>query len=183
MPIITSPPAIIFINNDLTEQVQSVFVRQLYITQVMDGYTFDGYVAADGYYPLSVHHDGYRILVMRDLSDQTNRKYADITLFAKDGLVSVESNNYGPPGITLRIDTVYLTALINLNTHQICHPFWGREDIYDCFLGHPISAYNRDYRWWVMDFPRPTPPEPLDDGTIFQIDQFFDGFKNFPFGG
>lgn len=163
MPIITSPPTIIGINNNLTDQVLSVFERQLYITQVVDKTTFDGYIAMDGYrYPLGIHQDGYRILVPFDLSDQVNRQYFDIILFAKQGLVSVLINHYGPPGITLQIDTCYLTALINLNKNPICPPFFGRCDLYSQFLGHPLEAYNRNYDPHILDCPRPTPPEPVD---------------------
>src|ERR1019366_4651692 len=160
--IITSPPSLIFINSDLTSQVLSVFVRQLFITYVIDKATFDSYVVADGYYPLKIHEDGYRVLVVLDLSDQTNRKYADIVLFAKQGLVSVLANHYGPPALTLQIDKIYLTQLIYQNK-IICAPYFCRKDIYDYFIGHPASAYNRDYRPYVLDCPRPTPVEPIDD--------------------
>lgn len=114
MPITMAPPAIIFINTDLTESIIETFTRQLFLTQVMDGATFDAYVAADGYYPLLVHQSGWRIMVLRPLYDFTNRELADMVLFAKAGLVSVEINKFGPPGITLPIEKVYLTALIEL---------------------------------------------------------------------
>ena len=39
MPFINS--AIVFVNNDLTQNVQDALVRQLYINEVMDGYEFD----------------------------------------------------------------------------------------------------------------------------------------------
>jgi hypothetical protein len=163
MAIITSPPSLIFINNDLTAEVLSVFVRQLFITYVIDKQTFDGYVSAsDGYYPLWVHQDGYRVLVVLDLSDQTNRQYADIVLCAKQGLVSALANHYGPPALTTTIDRCYLTQLIYQNK-IICAPYFGRKNIYDYFLGHPSEAYNRDYRRYILDWPRPTPPEPADD--------------------
>ena len=116
----------------------------------------------DGYYPLMVHQDGYRVLVVLDLSDQINRQYADIVLFAKQGLVSVLENHYGPPALTLQIDKVYLTQLIYQNK-IICPPYWGRKNIYDYFVGHPAEAYNRDYRRYILDWPRPTPVEPVDD--------------------
>lgn len=153
MAITFNPPAIIFINTDLVDQVLGVFVRQLFITQVLDAATFDANVAANPNYPLQTHQDGYRILVLRDLSDMTNRQFADIVLFAKAGLVSVLVNHYGPPGVTLPIDRVYLTALIFLNQPPPCPPFFGRPDIYDLFKGHPKEAYNRRYSPFFLDPP------------------------------
>lgn len=160
MSVLFSPPAIIFINTDLVPQIQDVFTRQLYLTQIMDAATFDGYVAANPNYPLEIHQDGYRIMVLRDLWDMTNRQYADIVLFAKQGPVSVLVNHYGPPGITLPIDRVYMTALINLNKPP-CPPFWCRPDLYDLFPGNPPEAYNRNYNPNVLD--PPLNPEPADE--------------------
>lgn len=134
MTILSSPAAIIFINNDLTSQVQSVFIRQLYLTEVITAAEFDARVSEDPNYPDVVHRNGYRVMVLRNLQDQTNRSLADMVLFAKAGLVSVESNKIGPPGITLKIDRVYLTALINLQlpTPQLVDPV---PDMDDGFVG------------------------------------------------
>jgi hypothetical protein len=133
MPITMSPPAIIFINTDLTTSIIDTFTRQLFLTQVMDAATFDALVAADGYYPQQIHQSGSRIMVLRPLYDMTNRSLADIVLFAKSGLVSVLYNRLGPPSITLPIDKVYLTALINLN-RPIPRPEC-RPDLDDGFVG------------------------------------------------
>jgi hypothetical protein len=134
MSVITSPPAIIFLNENISAQIQSVFVRQLYITQVLNAATFDGYVAADGYYANNILADGYRVLVLRDFSDFTNRNLANIVLFAKNGLVAVEWKNNGPHSITMGIDRCYLTALMKLNIFP-CGPFERRKDIDDEFVG------------------------------------------------
>lgn len=160
MPIDFAPPFIIFINNDLSAQVQSVFQTQLYITMVVDGPTFDASIATDPNYPLEIHESGQRLLVIRDLHDLTNRQFADIVLFAKNGLVSVLVNHYGPPGKTLAIDRVYLTDLLHHNFRP-CRPFWGRPDIYDGFKGHPEEAYDRNYDPWRLDPKRNI--EPVDD--------------------
>lgn len=157
MAIITSPPAIIFINNDLSSQVLSVFVRQLFITEVLDAATFDGYVAMDGYFVSDALQDGYRILVLRNLFDQTNRNLADIVLFAKSGLVSVEQNKIGPPNITLPINQVYLTALIFL---QRARPFPEcRPDRDDQFVG---EFDNDDFNPLHLDPPCQRQVEPND---------------------
>jgi hypothetical protein len=161
MPIPFAPPAIIFINSDIPPQPLSVLVQQLYITEVMSAATFDGYVAADGYdgyYAFSIHNDGYRILVLRDLHDLTNRNLADMVLSAKNALVSVLENHYGPPGKTLPIARVYYNNLLFPNI-QICFPFFGRPNIYDFFKGHPPGAYDRCYNPHRKDPPfAPEPP-------------------------
>lgn len=94
----------------------------------MDGPTFDANLAADGYYAAEIIASGQRILVMRNLvADLTNREYATIVLYAgKNGMISVLSNKYGPPNITLPTARVYLTQLIVLNhptpgDHCPCH--------------------------------------------------------------
>lgn len=114
MSILFSPSAVIFANTDIVQQIQDVLTRQLYLNEIIDAATFDARVAADPDYTKQVHQDGERILVLRDLWDLTNRESADIVLFVKAGLISVLSNKFGPPRITLPIDKVYLTALINL---------------------------------------------------------------------
>lgn len=171
MGITFSPPAVIFINTDLTAQVLSVFVSQLYITQVMDAATFDATVASDPYFlkrtyrchddgdPCHRHHchdgyvpqDGYRILVLRDLHDLTNRNLANIVLFAKAGLVSVLHNNFGPPGATLPIARVYLTALINLQKYQHWWFEWHRaaHGYEQSWKGEPTN--NDDFNPWHLD--------------------------------
>jgi len=146
MPIVPAPPMIIFINTDLVQQVQGVFQVQFYLTQILDGPTFDGYVATIPNYVNQVHMNGQRIMVMRSLFDTTNRQLADIVLFAKAGLVSVLINKFGPPGITLPIARVTLLALITLNnppplskeTPDIDDGFVGEEDS-DDFDSHDLD--------------------------------------------
>jgi hypothetical protein len=115
--ISVAPPAVIFINFDISAQVLGVIQSQLFINQTMDGPTFDANLASDGYYAAEIISSGQRILVMRNLvADTTNRDYATIVLYAgKNGMISVLSNKYGPPNITLPTARVYLTALIVLN--------------------------------------------------------------------
>lgn len=163
MAIVFSPPAIIYLNPDsISEQVLSVFVRQLFITQVLDAAAFDGYVAMDGYYTQRLHQDGYRVLVLRDLHDQTNRNLADIVLFGKVGLVSVLVNKVGPPGLTLPINQVYLTALItkpNVGSPLVNFPFVERPDIDDGFVG---ELDNDDFNPHHLDPPIMRNAEPVD---------------------
>jgi hypothetical protein len=156
MSILFAPPIIAFINTDLTTEVQSVFQRQFYLTAIMDGYTFDGYVATIPDFPAFVHQNMQRILVLRDLSDFTNRDLADIVLFAKTGLVSVLFNKYGPPNITLPIDRCYLTDLINLekyhelNKHFFHHHRVSNSQFYYDQFG---NIRNNDFNPHHLDLP------------------------------
>ena len=110
-----SPPAIIFINNDLSDQTLSVLKSQLFIDEAIDGYEFDQRLATNINYPTTVHLNNLRVLVIRNLRSQTNNNLADIVLFAKSGMVSLLKNSFGPPGVTLSIDKLYYTNIIYNN--------------------------------------------------------------------
>lgn len=103
------PSAIIFVNNDLTPQVQHVLTQQLYITQVMDGYTFDGYVIQNPNYVQQIHYNNQRILVIRTFWDLTNRNLADVAIFLKNGLAYILKNNLGAAGVGQAYQIAYLT--------------------------------------------------------------------------
>lgn len=160
MSILFNPASVIFINTDLTDQVLGVFVSQLFITQVMDAATFDAIVAGNPDYYEQVHMDGYRVLVLRDLWDKTNRELADIVLFAKAGLVSVEHCKYGPPRATLPIARVYLTDLINLEKYNRYWHEWRSSHAYErSWKGEPTN--NGDFNPYRLDNPhgRVEPPD------------------------
>jgi hypothetical protein len=123
------PPAIIFINGntdgygytygDLDGYGKETIESQLYIHETMTGDEFDARVAADPNYPDIVHSFGFRILVIRpDLRDYTNRELADIVLFVKGGMVSVEKNNFGPPGLTLSLERLEIHQLLRYNNSK-----------------------------------------------------------------
>lgn len=155
--MIMSPSSIIFINIDLTESIIATFTRQLFLSEVITGDIFDARVAADGYYPQEVHNSNLRIMVMRPLYDLTNRGLADIVLFAKSGLVTVETNKYGPPNITLPIDKVYLSALFKLQV-----PFTQTDnDLDDGFVGE-IDDDNFDENLFGPDAVDPHQPPNKD---------------------
>lgn len=140
--MLLNPPAIIFVNKELTPQIQSVFIRQLYLTDLISDTEFDARVTADPNYPTIIHLNDERVMVLRDGYDMTNRDKADIVLFFKHGLVTVEFNRVGPHNIALPLDRVYLTTLITktiaqpppiqIHTHRvldnnIVFPFGGLE--------------------------------------------------------
>lgn len=114
------PPAIIVVNNDLTSNVLSMLVKQLFIDEVYDGYAFDGYVAnyedgyVDGYlsYSASVKKNNKRVLVKRSYQDSFDRSLFDIAIFIKLGMAHVLQNKIGPHSITYRV--------VNLTWDKLC---------------------------------------------------------------
>ena len=112
--LLSNPPAIIFVNADLSAGIQSTLVRQLRIDQVLDGYTFDQYVAADPTWPDTIReiHE-QRIMVVRPLYELDNREHADIVAFVTSGMISVEKNNFGPPISQIQVKKIHWG--------QLCH--------------------------------------------------------------
>lgn len=104
----SNPPAIIFVNNDLSNQVKNMLITQLKIDQVFDGYTFDQTVAADPSWVTNIKNiHEQRILVIRPLYEMTNRELADVVGFVSHGLISIEYNKFGPPGITYPVSKIH----------------------------------------------------------------------------
>ena len=110
-----APSAIIFINNDLSDQVKSVIQRQLFINDTMDGYEFDARLIVDPNYVQEIHSYGLRVLVIRPFNDYTNRDKADLVIFCKNGLASVLKTGVGPPAIIYPINSCYLSQIFNTN--------------------------------------------------------------------
>lgn len=107
------PAAIIFVNSDINPPIQSKLIQQLLIDDSMSGQEFDNRVSVDPNYPQNVELNQLRILVIRDnLSDHTNRQYADVVIFVKAGVASILANKYGPPGVTLNIDRLSIYSLL-----------------------------------------------------------------------
>jgi hypothetical protein len=106
------PSAIIVANNDLTDNVKNMLVKQLSIDEVLDGYTFDSFV--DGYasYIDDAKKNNKRILVIRSYQDNFDRNLTDVNIFVKLGLAHVLHNKIGPHGITYRI--------VNLTWDKLC---------------------------------------------------------------
>ena len=109
MPFIKS--AIVFVNNDLTQNVQDALVIQLYINEVMDGYEFDQRVSKDPNYPTIVHNNNLKILVIRSFFETTNRDLCDVAIFVKAGLAAIEYNKLGPHRGTHRVEKITLNKL------------------------------------------------------------------------
>lgn len=106
------PGAIIFVNNDLTPGVQGPLERQLYISESITGAEFDARVEADPNYTNIIHDNNLRVLVVREFSDGYNRNLADVAIFIKAGLASIESCKFGPPGQTFGVDRLTIYELL-----------------------------------------------------------------------
>lgn len=111
----TLPPGIIFINEDLDDALKSKIKTQLYIHEIMTGTEFDTRVSVDPNYPKIIKLQNRRILVIRNFRDLSNRNLADVVIFVKAGLASIEKNNFGPPSLTLPVDTFNIYQLLREN--------------------------------------------------------------------
>lgn len=110
-----APSAIIFCNNDLTVNVESMLVKQLYIDEVIDGYIFDARLEANASYLAQVKAAHQRLLVIRPFTELDNRTLADVVIFIKAGLASIEENKFGPPN----------------QTYPVVNLTWSKLGIYD----------------------------------------------------
>lgn len=123
--MVAIPPAIMFVNDDLSPSVKDTLVRQLFINQILDGYTFDSYLAADPSWPDKIKQLDQRIMVVRTFADRfsvTTWDVPDVIIFIKNGLASVEINK-GPPGFTvpvLKLDWGYLQFMKFPPPHRYC---------------------------------------------------------------
>lgn len=107
------PSAIIFINNDMTAAQINNLSKQLFISEVISGDQFNERVEVDPNYPQVVHGQDLRILVLQsDFRDYTNRELADVAMFVKQGLIAVEKNKFGPPGVTFQQDRLNIWQLL-----------------------------------------------------------------------
>lgn len=127
-------PAIIFINSDpinitpdgyfvdgyavnpdgyINDLTRKTLETQLFIDETMTLKEFNTRVEVDPNYPTIVHLQRYRVMVIvTDYRDYTNRALADLVLFYSHGLVKVEKNKFGPPGLTLPIDRINIYELL-----------------------------------------------------------------------
>jgi hypothetical protein len=166
--------AIIFVNDDLTPNVEAALQRQLFITDTMTGAEFDARVAADPNYPNIVHLQNAVILVIRSFYDFTNRSLADIVIFVKAGLASVEASKVGPPGLTLPVDRLYLNELFR-GTLPSCATFIPNPNAQNNIL-YPIERHceTKDLRPFGSNFERPETIGEEEDEWNFGIDDFED---------
>jgi hypothetical protein len=107
------PAAIFFVNADINDGIRNTLMSQLFIDEALSDTDFDARVQADPAYPDEIHLNGIRIMVIRqNFHDFTNRNLADVVMFVKQGLASIEKNNFGPPGLTFPIDRINMYELL-----------------------------------------------------------------------
>jgi hypothetical protein len=104
--------AVVFVNNDLTDNVRNFLVRQLRINEVIDGYVFDDRIAADPDYKIKLGQLYQRVMVVRSYEELENRDLADVAIFVSHGLAAILKNNYGPHGAT--------HSVVDLTWGQLC---------------------------------------------------------------
>jgi hypothetical protein len=113
------PPAIIFVNADINDAIKKTLVTQLYVDEAMTFTEFNNRMMVDPNYAAVVHLQERRILViLPTFRDLTNRTLADVVLFYNQGQVTVEKNNFGPPGLSLPLQRVTLYALLRYNNSK-----------------------------------------------------------------
>lgn len=147
------PSAIIFINDSITTATLGVLSTdtgvqpnntvsgntpypstvggidvQLQVYETMWFDEFNARVAADPNYPTSIHLNGLRILViLPNFHCHTNRDLADIVIFVKQGVASIEKCKFGPPGWSLDVQRLNIWNLVNgPKSNRYCaQPFPG----------------------------------------------------------
>jgi hypothetical protein len=142
------PPAIIFINHEITypQKAGPVFPgstpnstqsyvgpseltnlqTQLFINDTMSKGEFDARVKVDPNYPTIVHLQMFRILViLHTFRDPINREYADVVMFLKQGIAAIESCRFGPPGQSYDIQRLNIYALLHGAHYEPHHPGVG----------------------------------------------------------
>lgn len=110
--MVLRPSGIVFVNNDLTDNVRAHLVKQLHINEVLDGYVFDDRVASDPEYLNRIRQFQLRVMVVRSFEELENRQLADVVIFVSHGLAAILENNFGPHGQTY--------AVLDLTWPQLC---------------------------------------------------------------
>lgn len=105
------PGAIIFCNANISEQVLNVLKQQLHIHQTLDFNSYsDGYETLD-YLSTSTNE---RVLVLiEDFTNLTLREKADVVIYIKMGLCYILKNNFGPTGLTLDLNKLYIQKILS----------------------------------------------------------------------
>jgi len=110
------PAAIIFINQDISED-QKIFIgKQLHVLETMTKQEFDMRVSVDPNYPAIIRAMKERVLViLTTFQDTVNRQHADAVLFFKAGLAYIENKNVGPPKLAIDLQRLDIYAILRFN--------------------------------------------------------------------
>jgi hypothetical protein len=166
------PPAIFMINGDITyPPPPPIFIGanplnptsdagvselsnlqiQLFIDDTMTKAEFDARLVADPNYPLIVHLQGLRILVILPINvpfcELKNLEWADVVMFLHQGLADVEKNCFGPPGQNYDFQRITPYSILRAAHHggDCIVPFAFRFRDKDGYGERFRSCYDRDF--------------------------------------
>lgn len=211
------PGAIIFINDSITLATTSTLATdtgvqpnglvpntpypstiqgidtQLQINETIDLSEFNARVKADPNYPRVVHLNRLRILViLTDFQDTTNRHLADVVVFVKQGIASVEKCKFGPPGFSVDVQRLNIFNLLFGARHSgntvFCFPCFPFPEPERCPPTFPPPICPPQTQ--TLENPRPPErpfhghPEGLGDLELFGVEamEFQHGRKDGVFG-
>ncbi len=124
------PGAIIFVNSHISDVQKTFIAQQLYAEEVISKAEFDARVAADPNYPSIIKNLKMRVVVILEtFQDFHNRELADVALFFKNGLVSIEYLKNGPPKFTidqLRLDAYTILRYVK-SDEVVVLPFYNNS--------------------------------------------------------
>lgn len=115
------PSAIIFINNNITNNQQLYLQNQLQITETIYFQEFNARINKDPNYPQIIHSQNLRVLViLQNMQDTTNRELADVVFFVKQGLIAILKNKFGPLTTSFSQNRINLWQLLRAaNSNQV----------------------------------------------------------------
>jgi hypothetical protein len=139
-----TPGAIILINT-VNATTLSILASQLQINETITSVEFNARLAIDANYVNVVHLNKLRVLVTNtDYSDLTNRSYMDIVLYHFQGMVTVESNKFGPPSLTLPTQRLTIYELFRyINDAPVFVPRYNLP-FEDCGIGGIVKEELND---------------------------------------
>ena len=150
------PPAIFFINGDITYPVTSTVTfpgtdpkastlntlqTQLLIDDTMTKQEFDERVLSDPNYPTVIHLQGLRILVIvpayndgYNYMNLPNMEYADVVMFLHQGLADIEYNRFGPPCQSFEIQRMNMYDILRAvgSPNVVILPFYAMPNCNNC---------------------------------------------------
>jgi hypothetical protein len=136
------PSAIIFINSEILEITKTYLTDQLFLNEIILKNEFDSRLLADPNYTDNIHNQNLRILViLDDFQNYSNRDYADVVIFVKQGLATVEKNKFGPPMQSLPILRLTVWSLLragSVSDKVIILPSMPPKVLTECECDYPI---------------------------------------------
>ena len=177
-------------NTPYPSTIQGVDV-QLQIDDTISLAEFNARVAADPNYPRIVHLNRLRVLViLTDFQDITNRHLADVVVFVKQGIASVQQCKFGPPGFGVDVQRLNIFNLLFGARHSgntvFCFPCFPFPEKCPPTFPPPICPPQIQ----TVENPRPPErpfhghPEGLGDLELFGVEamEFQHGPKDGAFG-